>query len=51
MDDKRSRLVLFIHDELIYEVDEDFVDKFVPGLLHHMEELPTSNSASRSQCL
>lgn len=41
VDDIRARLVLFIHDELIYEVDEDFVDDFVPGLLHYMENLPT----------
>lgn len=41
VDDKRAQLVLFIHDELIYAVDEDFVDEFVPGLLHYMEQLPT----------
>lgn len=41
VDDKRAQIVLFIHDELIYAVDEDFVDEFVPGLLWHMENLPT----------
>lgn len=41
VDDNRARLVLFIHDELIYEVDEDMVDEFVPGLIHYMENIPT----------
>ena len=41
VDDNHARLVLFIHDELIYEVDEDMVDEFVPGLLHYMENIPT----------
>ena len=41
VDDNRAKLVLFIHDELIYEVDEDFVDEFVPQLLQYMEQLPT----------
>ncbi len=36
IDDYKARLVLFIHDELIYEVDEDMVDDFVPGLIGYM---------------
>lgn len=42
VDDKRAQLVLFIHDELIYAVDEDFVEEFVPGLIHFMENIPTN---------
>lgn len=41
VDDNRAQLVLFIHDELIYAVDEDMVDEFVPGLLGFMENIPT----------
>lgn len=41
VDDKRAQLVLFIHDELIYAVDEDYVDYFVPRLLDQMSNLPT----------
>jgi len=41
VDDKRAQITLFIHDELIYAVDEDYVDEFVPRLLEHMENLPT----------
>jgi len=41
VDDNRVRIALFIHDELIYEVDEDYVDAFVPKLIEHLENLPT----------
>jgi DNA polymerase I-like protein with 3'-5' exonuclease and polymerase domains len=41
VDDHRAKLVLFIHDELIYEVEEDYVDYFVPKLISHLENLPT----------
>jgi hypothetical protein len=41
VDDCRAKIVLFIHDELIYEVDEDYVDEFTPKLISHMENLPT----------
>lgn len=41
VDDKRAQLVLFIHDELIYAVDEDYVEYFVPRLLDQMSNLPT----------
>jgi DNA polymerase-1 len=41
VDDKRAQLVLFIHDELIYAVDEDYVAEFVPGLIAQMRNIPT----------
>jgi DNA polymerase I-like protein with 3'-5' exonuclease and polymerase domains len=41
VDDDRAKLVLFIHDELIYEVDEDYAEEFTPKLLSCMENLPT----------
>lgn len=39
VDGRRAKLVLFIHDELIFEVDENFVDKFVQNLIKCMENI------------
>lgn len=36
-DDKRARLVLQMHDELIYEVPEESKDSFIPLLKQAME--------------
>jgi DNA polymerase-1 len=47
VDNIRARLVLFIHDELIYEVDEDYVDEFAPKLIMHMEHIPTERFGFR----
>jgi DNA polymerase-1 len=41
VDDDRARIVLFIHDELIYMVDEDYVDFFVPRIIEYLEHIPT----------
>lgn len=41
IDDNIAKLVLFVHDELIFEVDEDRVDIFVPQILEVMQNLPT----------
>lgn len=39
VDGVKARIVLFIHDELIFEVDEDHVPVFVAGLRDTMENL------------
>ncbi len=39
VDDKRAAIVLFIHDELVFEVDEDYVEEFVLKLSECMEGL------------
>ncbi len=36
----RAQLVLFIHDELVYEVDEDYTDQFIRLLIPCMEHPP-----------
>jgi uracil-DNA glycosylase family 4 len=41
VDDDRVQLVLFIHDELVYMVDEDYVDYFTPRIIEHLENIPT----------
>jgi DNA polymerase-1 len=41
VDDNRAKLELFIHDELIYSVQEDYVDYFVPRIIQHLENIPT----------
>jgi uracil-DNA glycosylase family 4 len=41
VDDVRAQIVLFIHDELIYMVDEDYVDYFVPRIIEYLENIPT----------
>jgi DNA polymerase-1 len=41
VDDDKARLELFIHDELIYSVHEDYVDYFVPRLIRYLENIPT----------
>jgi uracil-DNA glycosylase family 4 len=41
VDDVRAQIVLFIHDELIYMVDEDYIDFFVPGIIENLENIPT----------
>jgi DNA polymerase-1 len=41
VDDDNAKLVLFIHDELIYSVKEDYVDYFIPRLIQHLENIPT----------
>ena len=38
---KRAQIVLFIHDELIYEVEEDYVDEFTPLLITQLENIST----------
>jgi uracil-DNA glycosylase family 4 len=40
-DDERAKLVLFIHDELIFEVADDYVDEFIPKIIECMENVPT----------
>lgn len=37
---KEARVVLFIHDELIFEVREDLADKYVGRIKYHMENPP-----------
>jgi len=39
-DDNLVKLVLFVHDELVYQVAEDHVDTFVPQILECMEHPP-----------
>jgi DNA polymerase-1 len=34
---KEARIVLFIHDELIFEIKEDLVDNYIPIIKYHME--------------
>jgi DNA polymerase-1 len=40
VDDDKAQAVLFIHDELIYAVKEDYVDYFVPRIIWHLENIP-----------
>lgn len=39
VDNRRAKLVLFIHDELIFEVDEDFSETFIRNLVQCMESI------------
>ena len=41
LDNKRARLVLFIHDELIWEVEEDYVQQFSEAMDDYLVNLPT----------
>jgi uracil-DNA glycosylase family 4 len=40
IDWSRARIVLFIHDELIYEVEEGYVEEFIPKMVEAMQNPP-----------
>lgn len=50
-DPARAQLSLFVHDELVYTVDEDYVDEFTPILLHAMENPPLKEMFGFELCV
>ena len=41
IDKNECRMVLFVHDALIFEIREDKLDYYLPIIKHHMENIPT----------